>query len=237
MKKWIFFGVGVAVGAAVTFLAVKKHYEQIAYTEINEYREVCKRKMAAKDLADKNRESKDILLKEITENGDSYEKAQEAVKKYLGENEKFPKKSDKTGKLTPKSASFNVFSNPPDADELDLEEDEDDITEDPYEFIVDQTGPVEEYSEGPILISEDEFSSEKLFYSKVLIELYDDGVAVLEENDEILDEPIEAYVGPDILQNAQPDQDGMIYVRNHSRSTDYGIIFTGCDFVSEEGPD
>lgn len=237
MNKWIFFGIGVAVGSAVTFISVKKHYAQLAYTEINEVRESYKRKIAAKEIADRNDEEKKKLLRDISKDSKFYDEAQKAVQKYMGKTEKSPKKTAKTDAEGSKSRNFNVFSNPPDADELDLEDDEDDISDDPYEFVVDRTGPAEEYEDAPFEITEEEFASDKLFYDKVLIELYDDGVAVLEESDTVLEEPIEDLIGSDILGDVEPDEDDMIYVRNNARSTDYGIIFVGQSFMDRIPPE
>jgi hypothetical protein len=71
-----------------------------------------------------------------------------------------------------------------------------------------------------------------------MIEYYDDGVAVLEDSDQIID-CIEDLIGPDILPNIDNNpqwiyNDNETYVRNDSRSSDYGIIFTGTNFVPKE---
>lgn len=202
MKPILYFVFGVAAGAAVTFFAVKKHYEQLAFDEINEIRDTYRKKYASKELIQKNEEAKKKLIHEAEEKEKA---AKEAVERYSGH--------------------FNIFSNPPDPDEIDTEDD------DPYELIVDRTGPAEE-DQDPYMISEEEFASEKLFYDKVMIEYYDDGIAVLEDNDQIIDS-LEDLIGPYIL--GKPVEDDTIYVRNNRRATDYGIIFTGKEFVPEEG--
>lgn len=165
----------------------------------------------------------------------------EIREKYSGENE--ANESANRERKVSYGKHFNVFSNPPDEENLDIlgdDEDEfgDEIIEDPYEIIVDRTAPSDGDSE-PYVISEDEFASEKLFYDKVMIEYYTDGVAVLEDSDQII-ESIEELIGPDILDeiedsNSEFKDDNEVYVRNDNRSTDYGIIFTGTKFVPEEG--
>lgn len=236
MKEWIFFGIGVAVGSAVTFYTVKKHFQKLAFDEINEVRDMYKKKYAAKDLADKNSEEKAKMMEKIGKtdtlntklthkNGktdtqtDTYSDYTSIIDRYSGVN----------------GEKFNVFSNPPDAEKIDNGADEMDIyDDDPYSFVVDHSGPSEGISDRPFLISEDEFASEKLFYDKVMVEYYDDGVAVIEDTDEII-ESIEDLIGPNILDRSF-DED-TIYVRNDNRSTDYGIIFKGTNFVPEEGFD
>lgn len=218
MKQVLYFALGVAAGAAVTFLSVKKHYEQLAFNEINEIKETYRKKVASKELADKNIEEKKKLMSDetgktgVTGTDETEKKAHEAIKRYSG--------------------NFNVFTNPPDPKEIDNGAgDEEDISPDPYEFIVDRSGPGEE-NQDPYVITEEEFASEKLFYDKVLIEYYEDGIAVLEDTDEIIDS-LEDLIGPYIL--GKPVEDDTIYVRNNRRSTDYGIIFKDTEFVSEEG--
>lgn len=208
MKPVLYFVFGVAAGAAVTFLAVKKHYEQLAYDEINDIRDTYRKKYASKELIEKNEKAKEKLIMEA-EKTEKTEKTEKEAKEALGRY----------------SGHFNIFSNPPDPEEIDTEDN------DPYEIIVDRTGPVEE-DQDPYMISEEEFASEKLFYDKVMIEYYDDGIAVLEDNDQIIDS-LEDLIGPYIL--GKPVEDDTIYVRNNRRATDYGIIFTGTEFVPEEG--
>lgn len=211
MKPVLYFVIGVAAGAAVTFLSVKKHYEQLAYHEINDIRNAYRKKSASKELADKNKEEKKKLIEDQEHREKekvSEQEANEALNRYSGH--------------------FNVFSNPPDPDEIDTE---DDISDDPYELFVDRSGPEDE-DQDPFMISEEEFASEKLFYDKVMIEYYDDGISVFEDNDEIV-ESLEDLIGPYIL--GQPVEDDTIYVRNNRRNTDYGIIFKGTTFTPEEG--
>lgn len=223
----------MAVGSTVTFVAVRGHYRKLAFDEINECREMYKRKIAAKEKADKNSEEKARLIEKIGEPRPENE----------SENKNKSKKTDATAPETDysslirrysgqKTEKFNVFTNPPDAEKIDNDGYFGDGDDDPYEIFVDHSGPSEGYSEHPYMISEDEFASEKLFYDKVMVEYYDDGIAVLEETDEIIDS-LEDLIGPDIL--GRPVEEDAIYVRNDNRSTDYGIIFMGRDFVPEEG--
>lgn len=221
MKNVIFFVGGVVLGAGIGVLATKEHYKKLAFDEINEIREYSKRKIAAKELADKNEEAKEKLLNDIS--------GLDAV--YTGED----REKKEFEKIRSKySGHFNVFSNPPEASQIDnsYEENEDE-NDDPYEIFVDHEGPSEKTSE-PYRISEEDFAGSNLFYDKVMLEYYDDGIAVLEDSDEVV-ESIEDLIGPYILD--RPIEDDTIYVRNDNRSTDYGIIFTGRSFVPEEGFD
>ena len=109
--------------------------------------------------------------------------------------------------------------------------DEDD---DPYDIFVSHEAPSEGYAEQPYQISEEQFSSEKLHYDKVTVEYYADGIAVIDETDEILDS-LEDQIGPYIL--SKPIEENEIYVRNEARSTDYYIQLKETNFVSEEGSD
>ena len=228
MKNVIFFGLGLIAGAVTGVLCAKGYYQKIAEEEIEEVREVYRKKTASKELADKNSEAKRVLLEEkMPENEAKLVKLTE-------------KKSDiqKFEELRePYVQSHNVFSNPP-SDE-DLSDFEDFLNDDPYELTVERTSPPDGYSE-PFMISEEEFASEKLFYDKVMIFYYTDGIAVLEDTDEII-ESVEDLIGPDILPKifdmGTEYESDTVYVRNDNRSTDYGIIFTGTEFVQEEAPD
>ena len=77
-------------------------------------------------------------------------------------------------------------------------------------------------------------NQQKLFYDKVIVEYYADGIAVIEETDEVLDS-LEDQIGPYILD--KPIEEDEIYVRNEARSTDYCIQIKETNFVSEEGSD
>lgn len=212
MKNMIFFAIGLIVGAGVGILSVKNHYETMANNEIEEVREAYQKKSVSKELADKNSEVKKELFDQNTKN-------------------RFHKEElNRYSELTNVYAeNHNVFSNP-----IDDDEDEDE-SDDPYEYAVNHSGPSEGYLE-PHLISEEEFASEKLFYDKAMIEYYADGVAILEETDEIVDS-IEDLIGPDILGNVTLEDNTTIFVRNDNRSTDYGIIFYDRPFVREEAID
>ena len=252
MNKLIFFGAGLIVGAGIGVLSVRGHYRKLAFDEINEARDVFRKMTASKEAALRNTEKKDQILNDISG------KTATTATKESDENEKSPKKTGKTatfdaaveavkkysgkdiGDLKGIEEHFNVFTNRPSMEKLDIlgddEDDENEIfSEDPYELVVDRTAPSDGYSE-PYEITEDEFASEKLFYDKVMIEYYNDGIAILEDSDQIV-ESIEELIGPDILEDVSNryENSNEIYVRNDSRSTDYGIIFTGTDFVPEEG--
>lgn len=218
MKKLLYFGIGVVIGAGIGILCSKKHYEQIAYSEINDVRNAYKKKMAAREKIEKNSEMKEEL----------YQKASEAQKRYCGGQSEEPETLKvRVKKIEHQEKKYNIFSENPYDPELD------DDPEDPYELTVEHTAPSDGYSE-PFEITEEEWASEKLFYDKVIIEYYTDGVAVLEDSDKIIDS-IEDLIGPDIsLSNAEGE---MLYVRNDNRSSDYGIMFMGRDFVQEEAPD
>lgn len=227
MKNVIFFGIGAILGSVVTYFCVKDHYRELAESEIEEIREMYRKKTASKETAEKNEEAKKAMLNDIS-NEPKEESPQMIRKRELKIYDKIRE---------PYVESHNVFSNPLNEDEIDNEEE---FTDDPYELVVDRSTPSDGYSE-PHEISEEEFASERLFYDKAMVFYYTDDVAVLEETDEIIDS-IEDLIGPDILPEAMEKLDirngnDTIYVRNDNRSTDYGIIFTGTEFVQEEEPD
>jgi len=231
MKNVIFFGIGALVGSVVSVLCVKGHYQKIADEEIREIREVYRKKIASKELAEKNSNAKKAFLEEKS---DEKEHENEAKLSQLTQKNWEIHRYEELRE--PYIHSHNVFSNPPTDDELTDFEDE--INDDPYEIIVDHTAPSDGYSE-PFIISEEEFASE-LFYEKVMLFYYTDGYAVLEDTDEVVDS-IEEFIGPKILPEifdmGTAFESDTVYVRNKNRSTDYGIIFTGTEFVQEEGPD
>lgn len=226
MKKLLYFGFGIVIGAGIGILCSRNHYKQIAYTEINDVRNAYRKKNAAREKADKNSDMKDEL----------YQKAVEATDRYSGKNLENGNKKEEIEPKRPESR-FNIFSeNPYDPD---LDEDEDDV-DDPYKFVVNHSAPDDGYSE-PFEITEEEFASEKLFYDKVMIEYYSDGIAVLEDSDQII-ESVEDLIGPDILSErneklSRLKKGDILYVRNNNRSTDYGFIFVKRKFVQEEAPD
>ena len=222
MERLLYFGIGMVLGAGIGVLCSKKHYEQLAYTEINDIRNAYKKKTAAREKVEKNSEMKEEL----------YQKAVDAQERYSGGNSEEPERLRvRIKKIERPERKYNIFTENPYDPELDEEEDLD--ADDPYELTVEHSGPTDGYSE-PFQITEEEWASEKLFYDKVIIEYYTDGVAVLEDSDQIIDS-IEDLIGPDIsLPEYSPE---MMYIRNDNRSSDYGIIFEGRSFVQEEAPD
>ena len=224
MNKVIFFSIGLVVGAGIGVLASRGYYRKLAFQEISEVRDIYRKKTAAKEQIERNEELKKQFLDE---------KSASVVSKSTKNDAKIVDFNRYSELREPYSGGnielHNVFSNPLNASEIDNEEDDD---SDPYEIFVDHEAPSEGFSE-PYEISEEEFASEKLFYDKVMIEYYDDGIAVLEDSDQIV-ESIEELIGPDILKGKSVNENEF-YV--HNRSTDYGIRFTGTDFVPEEGLD
>ena len=245
MKKWIFLGVGLVLGAGIGVLSTRGYYRKLAFDEINEARATFRKMTASKEAANRN----DEMKKKIVEKDDPEESGKTGkVVQNSGKKADFSQFSEiikpYTGEKVEKNESakqnYNVFSNPPNADELDIsdDEEEEENAKDPYELTVDHEAPKENGYSQPYHITEEEFASDKMFYDKVMIEYYDDGVAVLEDSDQIID-CIEDLIGPDILPNIDNNpqwiyNDNETYVRNDSRSSDYGIIFTGTNFVPKE---
>lgn len=259
MKNLIFFVVGVGLGAGIGVLASREHYRKLAFDEINDARETFRKMAASKGLADKNSKEKEEFLR----NKD--EKKAENDTKLVKLTENSEKKSDSDDILDVNRAqkreemrqydslrgryirNYNVFSNPPKESEIDNEDDSEEekwpeIDDDPYDLVVDHDYPDEDsngYSH-PYRISEEEFASEKLFYDKVIINYYTDGIGVYDDTDQIVEE-LEDLIGPDILNEKTGDEEldyaDTIYVRNNSRGTDYGIIFMDSAFMQEEDSD
>ena len=230
MKNWIFFGIGVALGSGVTFLAVKKHYQDLAYHEISEMRAFYREKKAELDEKYAPKSDKtDATDAKKSEKLAKYSEITDILNRYSGGNQgnyavKPRKKVGKTGG----NRRSDDENNGPDGR---FYTDEDD---DPYDIFVSHEAPSEGYAEQPYQISEEQFSSEKLHYDKVTVEYYADGIAVIDETDEILDS-LEDQIGPYIL--SKPIEENEIYVRNEARSTDYYIQLKETNFVSEEGSD
>lgn len=219
MNKWIFFGFGVALGSGVTFFAVKKHYRDVAYHEISEMRAFYREKKAELEekyapKSDKTDATDAKKSKKLAKNSE----ISDVLNRYSGGNKgNFvvePRKKARKDDLD---------------DRFYTEE-----GDDPYDIFVSHEAPSEGYAEQPYRISEEQFASEKLHYDKVTVEYYADGIAVIDETDEILDS-LEDQIGPDIL--GQPIEENEIYVRNEARSTDYYIQLKETNFVSEEGSD
>ena len=234
MKNWIFFGFGVALGSGVTFFAVKKHYKDVAYHEISEMRKFYKEKKAEldekyapkSDKTDATGTKKSEKLAKNSEIGD-------VLTRYSGGNQAnfVVEPHKKARKIGVKSSNFERSNDEKGTldDRFYTEE-----GDDPYDIFVSHEAPSEGYAEQPYRISEEQFSSEKLHFDKVTVEYYADGIAVIDETDEILDS-LEDQIGPYIL--GQPIEENEIYVRNEARSTDYYIQLKETNFVSEEGSD
>lgn len=230
MNKWIFFGFGVALGSGVTFFAIKKHYRDVAYHEISEMRSFYREKKA--ELEEKyapKSDKTDATDSKKSEKMNKYSEISEVMNKYSGGNQvsfvvEPRKKVGKNHDISDK----NDGSDDPD-DRFYTEE-----GDDPYDIFVSHEAPSEGYAEQPYQISEEQFASEKLHYDKVTVEYYADGIAVIDETDEILDS-LEDQIGPYIL--SKPIEEDEIYVRNEARSTDYYIQLKETNFVSEEGSD
>ena len=183
MKNWIFFGIGVALGSGVTFLAVKKHYQDLAYHEISEMRAFYREKKAELDekyapKSDKT-DATDAKTDEKSGNGHRYisgnTEIQSVLDRYSGQNRgnyvvEPHKKVGKTGE----NRRSEDENNGPD-DRFYTEEDDD-----PYDIFVSHEAPSEGYAEQPYQISEEQFSSEKLHYDKVTVVYYAYGIAVLD---------------------------------------------------------
>ena len=230
MKNWIFFGIGVALGSGVTFLAVKKHYQDLAYHEISEMRTFYREKKAELDEKYAPKSDKtDATDAKKSEKLAKYSEITDILNRYSGGNQGnyAVKPRKKVGKTVENRRSEDENNGPYDR----FYTDEDD---DPYDIFVSHEAPSEGYVEQPYQISEEQFSSEKLHYDKVTVEYYADGIAVLDETDEILDS-LEDQIGPYIL--SKPIEENEIYVRNEARSTDYYIQLKETNFVSEEGSD
>ena len=234
MKNWIFFGFGVALGSGVTFFAVKKHYRDVAYHEISEMRAFYREKKAELEEKYASKSDKtDATDAKIDEKSNRYSEISDVLNRYSGGNQANfvvePRK--KVGKTGVKSGDFGRSNDEKDDlnDRFYTEE-----GDDPYDIFVSHEAPSEGYAEQPYRISEEQFASEKLHYDKVTVEYYADGIAVIDETDEILDS-LEDQIGPDIL--GQPIEEDEIYVRNEARSTDYYIQLKETNFVSEEGSD
>ena len=241
MNKWIFFGFGVALGSGVTFFAVKKHYRDVAYHEISEMRAFYREKKAElKEKYDPKSDKTDATdSKNDEKSGNEHRyvsgntEIQSVLNRYSGGNHGnfVVEPHKKIGKIGAKRNENHDIS--------DENEDHDDrfYTEegdDPYDIFVSHEAPSEGYVEQPYQISEEQFASEKLHYDKVTVEYYADGIAVIDETDEILDS-LEDQIGPYIL--SKPIEENEIYVRNEARSTDYYIQLKETNFVSEEGSD
>lgn len=230
MKEWIFFGVGVALGSGVTFLAVKKHYRDIAFHEISEMRAFYREKKAELEAKvtqvtqktdEKRGENRENMVSDEAEKA----KISPILDRYSGKNrdDVAQNTKDEKRKIVENHDEFDV-------NDRFFEDDGDD----PYDIFVSHEAPSEGYAEQPYRITEEEFSSERLYYDKVLIDYYADGIAVIEETDEVLDS-LEDQIGPYIL--GQPIEEDTIYVRNEARSSDYCITLKETNFVSEEGSD
>jgi hypothetical protein len=142
--------------------------------------------------------------------------------------------------------SYNLFSNPPAAKdihngvdegedlEIDLEpEPEDEEVDDPD--ILDTTPDYD--APGPYVLEPDDtssaawkFTNEEVYFDKITLFLYDDGVLCSDDNEIITN--VAATVGQEALSRIGEYEPDVVYVRNEQISTDFEIIRQYRDFAS-----
>lgn len=219
-SKGLAFIGGATVGAAVTFLFMKKKLDFVredCETQIEDMKANYKKKTEEtsnfqKDLAKANAKRKEDMLNfERIVNDSMYKPV---------EREEPPK-------------SYNVFSKPMPEETLENfgseEEDEEDDGDETEEGI--REYPQEnDIAERPYIISEFDFIHGRKMYDKTTLNYYDDGV-LEEEASEYLIDDIEAAIGRDSLTKFGEEVDDMVFVRNEKISTDFAVVRQHRDYV------
>ena len=221
-KGLIFLG-GVAAGAVVTFLLMKRKLDfvredceaQIEDMKANYKKKTEETSQFQKDLAKENAKRKEDML--------NFDK--------IVEDNMYSKVSDDMGKVKPKS--YNAFANPMDKEALkDFGEDG---NEDDDEF--DEEDGIREYpqendiADRPYIISEFDYIHGRKMYDKTTLNFYDDGVLEEEASEDLIDD-IDAAIGRDSLTKFGEEVDDMVFVRNERISTDFAVVRQHRDYIN-----
>ncbi len=99
--------------------------------------------------------------------------------------------------------------------------------------VVMDSGPKDDYPGEPIVINEEQYAEDELYFDKIEAELYLGDNALVDENEELLN--INDTIGYDILEQFLEGNDDVIYIRNANLSTDYLITKVGGEYHSIMG--
>lgn len=240
--KILYFLGGVAVGSAVTFLALRANMEARIDEEVENVRQAFQNAKVAQNanLGPSEANESD----NYTESNQNEDEEAKKARKIAAENAQ--RKADLItssnisnaqgyGKVVPPdthAVSYNLFSKPPKAIDIHNGQDEgEDLEiriEDPEEAI--DTTPKKDIAKKPYIIMPDQFINEEPYFDKITLEYYEDGVLCDERTGEILTD-IESAIGRESLNHFGEYEDDVVYVRNERISTDYEVIYQDRPFA------
>lgn len=199
MIRVLYFMGGVVVGAAATYLILRKKTEQEIQEEIESFKENYK------------------PVRVIT----SSNQTEKTAKDLVAENEKKKAELFQMTDIVEKQ-NYNLFSKPPRAIDIHngIDEGEDLRV---YTDEDDPGAPREDLAEKPYLINENEYVVEEVTFDKITLEYYSDGTLYNPLDEEIVEDANSA-VGHDCLDALMRSKDDCVYVRNERLSTDYEVI-------------
>lgn len=199
MIRVLYFLGGVVVGAAATYLILRKKTEQEIQEEIEAFKENYK------------------PVRVIT----SSNQTEKTAKDLAAENEKKKAELFQMTDIVEKQ-NYNLFSKPPRAIDIHngIDEGEDLRV---YSEEDDPGSPREDLAEKPYTISQDDFVNGERYFDKITLNYYDDKTLIEEISGEIIDD-IDAAVGWDSLTKFGEYEEDVVFVRNERTSTDYEVI-------------
>lgn len=199
MIRVLYFLGGVVVGAAATYLILRKKTEQEIQEEIESFKENYK------------------PTRVIT----SSNQTEKTAKDLVAENEKKKAELFQMTDIVEKQ-NYNLFSKPPRAIDIHngIDEGEDLRV---YTDEDDPGSPREDLAEKPYTISQDDFVNGERYFDKITLNYYDDKTLIEEISGEIIDD-IDAAVGWDSLTKFGEYEEDVVFVRNERTSTDYEVI-------------
>lgn len=211
-KNLIIYGIGAATGAFIAIKLLEDHYAAMADEEIEAVKKMAREK-----------------IKEIT---DKYEKDSAEVKEVIKKNEEvvnnvYKKVVRDYSKPDLAMAAATIHSQIVDEKEKteyprdDEDEDMDELEEEMYEKEAESDKLNERYNIEPYLITEEEFSNERLHYDKETLWYYLEDKVLCYDDEGLVDDSVD-LIGDETLDFINEDQ--TIYIRNDRMGSDFEII-------------
>ena len=202
-KGLFLFGLGAASGAYVAAKLLEDHYAAMAEEEIEATKEYARKKIKEIEARYEN---------ELVEPAEVKEESNNPYKKLVRDYNK-PNLNDMV-----KEAGYTE----PAEEEYPEDDYEDELTEDEETELEDRKLNTIEI-DGPYLITEPEFASEKLHFDKVDLWYYKEDNTLANDEEDMIDD-IAGLIGDDALAIFDnDDQTDTIYIRNEKLSADFQV--------------